>query len=105
MKWRGRRSPATSGPTRKAQAPAMRCPVPTEVQPFTRYDPVLARVEAEIERDHHRRPRRVPLHCQGRPIRGLDLRWDGPGRALRVVEGDESISRSELDPNAIRPTR
>ena len=75
-------------------------PVPTEVQPYTSYDPVLAPVEAG--------PKEITVVAKDAslsiakdvPIRRMDLRWHGAGRALRVVEGDEINFTLQIDPNA-----
>jgi nitrite reductase (NO-forming) len=76
-------------------------PVPTEVQPYTRYDPVLAPVEAGskeitiVARD-------ASLYI-AKDVPYAAWTFDGtvPGRALRVVEGDEIDFTLQIDPNAI----
>ena len=75
-------------------------PVPTEVQPFTRYDPVLAPVEAG--------PKEITVVAKdaslyiARDVPYAAWTFDGtvPGRALRVVEGDEINFTLQIDPNA-----
>ena len=98
-RWKGRRSPATSAPIRKAQAPAMR----VRSQPRrsrTRYDPVLAPVEAG--------PKEITVVAKdaslyiAKDVPHAAWTFDGtvPGRALRVVEGDEINFTLQIDPNA-----
>src|SRR5829696_4409708 len=75
-------------------------PVPTEVQPFTRYDPVLAPVEAG--------PKEITVVAKdaslyiAKDVPYAAWTFDGtvPGRALRVVEGDEINFTLQIDPNA-----
>jgi nitrite reductase (NO-forming) len=76
-------------------------PVPTEVQPFTRYDPVLAPVEAG--------PKEITVVAKdaslyiAKDVPYAAWTFDGtvPGRALRVVEGDEIAFTLAIDPNAL----
>jgi nitrite reductase (NO-forming) len=76
-------------------------PVPTEVQPFTRYDPVLAPVEAG--------PKEITVVARdaslyiAKDVPYAAWTFDGtvPGRALRVVEGDEIAFTLAIDPNAL----
>jgi nitrite reductase (NO-forming) len=76
-------------------------PVPTEAQPFARYDPVLAPVEAGpkeitvVARD-------ASLYiAKGVPYAAWTFDGTVPGRALRVVEGDEIAFTLAVDPNAL----
>src|ERR671910_1117551 len=76
-------------------------PVPTEVQPFTRYDLVLAPVEAG--------PKEITVVAKdvslyiAKDVPYAAWTFDGtvPGRALRVVEGDEIAFTLAIDPAAI----
>jgi nitrite reductase (NO-forming) len=75
-------------------------PVPTEAQPFTRYDPVLAPVEAG--------PKEITIVAKdatltiAKDVPYAAWTFDGsvPGRALRVVEGDEINFTLQIDSNA-----
>ncbi len=75
-------------------------PVPLEVRPFTRYDPVLQPVEAG--------PKEITVVAQdaslyiAKEVPYAAWTFDGtvPGRALRVVEGDEINFTLKVDPNA-----
>jgi nitrite reductase (NO-forming) len=75
-------------------------PVPTEVQPFTRYDPVLPPTEAG--------PKEITVVAKdaslyiAKDVPYAAWTFDGtvPGRALRVVEGDEIAFTLQIDPNA-----
>src|SRR5215217_4788362 len=76
-------------------------PVPTEVRPHTVYDPVLGPVEAGskeiaiVAKD-------ASLYI-AKDVPYAAWTFDGmvPGRALRVVEGDEIAFTLAVDPNAI----
>jgi nitrite reductase (NO-forming) len=76
-------------------------PVPTEVQPFTRYDPVLPPVESG--------PKEITVVAKdaslyiAKDVPYAAWTFDGtvPGRALRVVEGDEIAFTLAIDPNAL----
>ena len=76
-------------------------PVPSEVQPFTLYDPVLPPVEAG--------PKEITVVAKdaslyiAKDVPYAAWTFDGtvPGRALRVVEGDEIDFTLAIDPNAI----
>jgi nitrite reductase (NO-forming) len=75
-------------------------PVPTEVQPFTLYDPVLPSVEAG--------PKEITIVAKdaslyvAKDTAFAAWTFDGtvPGRALRVVEGDEVAFTLQIDPTA-----
>ena len=75
-------------------------PVPTAVEPFTLYDPVLPRVEAG--------PKEITVVARdaslyiAKDVPYAAWTFDGtvPGRALRVVEGDEIAFTLQVDPNA-----
>ena len=76
-------------------------PVPTEVQPFTRLRPGSGAGGGGAEGDHRRRQRRVPLHRQGRAVRGLDLRWHGAGTGIAGGgRGRDRFHPGQIDPNA-----
>jgi nitrite reductase (NO-forming) len=76
-------------------------PVPTEAQPYTVYDPVLPRVEAG--------PKEITIVAKdatvyvAKDVQYAAWTFDGtiPGRALRVVEGDEIAFTLAIDPAAI----
>jgi nitrite reductase (NO-forming) len=76
-------------------------PVPTEVQPYTRYDPVLAPVEAG--------PQEITIVARdaslyiAKDVPYAAWTFDGtvPGRALRVVEGDEIKFTLQIDPTIL----
>jgi nitrite reductase (NO-forming) len=76
-------------------------PVPTEVEPFTLYDPVLAPVEAG--------PKEITVVAKdaslyiAKDVPYAAWTFDGtvPGRTLRVVEGDEIAFTLAIDPNAL----
>ncbi len=76
-------------------------PVPTAVEPFTLYDPVLPRVEAG--------PKEITVVARdaslyiAKDVPYAAWTFDGtvPGRALRVVEGDEIDFTLAIDPNAL----
>ena len=99
--WRGRRSPATSAPIRKAQAPATRARSQPRCSRSRVYDPVLPPVEAG--------PKEITIVAKdaslyiAKDVPYAAWTFDGtvPGRALRVVEGDEIDFTLPIDPNAI----
>jgi nitrite reductase (NO-forming) len=70
------------------------------VQPFTRYDPVLPPVEAG--------PKEITIVAKdatltiAKDVPYAAWTFDGtvPGRALRVVQGDEISFTLQIDPNA-----
>ncbi len=105
-RWRGRRSPGTSGPIRKAQAPAMRARSQPRCSRSRVYDPVLAPVEAG--------PKEITIVAKdaslyiAKDVPYAAWTFDGtvPGRALRVVEGDEiDFTLAKSIPTPSRPTR
>ena len=76
-------------------------PVPTEVQPFTRYDPVLAPVEAGSKEITIVAQDASLYIAKDVPYAAWTFHGTVPGRALRVVEGDEINFTLQIDPNAI----
>jgi nitrite reductase (NO-forming) len=75
-------------------------PVPTEVQPFTLYDPFLQPVEAGPKEITIVAKDATLLVAKDVPYAAWTFDGTVPGRALRVVEGDEIAFTLKIDPSA-----
>jgi nitrite reductase (NO-forming) len=75
-------------------------PVPLEVQPFTLYDAVLPRVEAGPKEITVVAKDATLLIAKEVPYAAWTFDGTVPGRALRVVQGDEIAFTLAIDPNA-----
>lgn len=75
-------------------------PIPTEANPFALYDPVLPRVEAGPKEITVVAIDETLLIAKDVPYAAWTFDGTVPGRALRVVEGDEINFTLRIDPNA-----
>jgi nitrite reductase (NO-forming) len=75
-------------------------PVPAAAQPFARYDPVLAPVQAGPKEITVVAKDATLLVAPDVPLAGWTFDGTIPGRALRVVEGDEIAFTFAIDPAA-----
>ena len=75
-------------------------PVPGQPQPFVRYDPVLAPVEAGAKRIEVVARDAVLYVAKEVPYAGWTFDGTIPGRALRVREGDQIDFTFKIDPAA-----